>query len=90
MFIMRFSFKIRQIGNSFGIIFPNALLKKYNLHIGDNLVGEDTDASIVLTAAKPTKKYKLKDLVAQSEPSKLTDEDKVWLNLEDVGEEVVW
>jgi len=88
--MMSFNVKVRQIGNSCGIIFPNLLLKKLNLHIGDSLIGKDSDSSIILNVAKPIKKYRLKDLVAQSKRINLTQEDEVWLNLEDVGKEVVW
>lgn len=83
-------FKLRSIGNSVGIIFPNSLLKKHNLHIGDNLLGNDTEDSITLTVIKPIKKYNLRDLVAQSQSHELTSEDNTWLSIEDIGDEVVW
>jgi antitoxin component of MazEF toxin-antitoxin module len=83
-------FKLRPVGNSAGIIFPMNWLKKHNLHIGDELIGQDADNSIILTPTNMRKKYKLKDLVAQSVPQELMEEDKKWLDMEDVGEEKVW
>lgn len=82
--------KLRAIGNSVGIIFPVTWLKKYNLHIGDNIDGKDNDSSIILTTIKPKKKYLLKDLVAQCSSLDLTVEDNRWLSMDDIGEEKVW
>lgn len=83
-------FKIRQIGNSSGIIFPNTLLKKYNLHNGDDLESREVDDSIILTLAKPIKKYKLEDLIAQCDSNaRWSDEEKQWFSLPDVGVEKV-
>ena len=82
--------KLRAIGNSAGIIFPNALLKHQHLHIGDDLEAREVGNTIVLSAVKKQVKYKLKDLVAQSKKESLTDEDKTWFNMEDIGKEIVW
>ena len=82
-------FKLRPFGNSVGIIFPAFLLKKYNLHIGDDLIGNETDESITLVISQ-LKKYTLRALVAQSKSQKLTEEDKEWLSIDDIGEEIVW
>ncbi len=83
-------FKLRPIGNSIGIILPQSLIKKYHLNIGDDLLVNDTDDSIILTAANSPVKYKLRDLVAKSQQSDLSEEDKEWLNMKDLGEEVIW
>ena len=82
--------KLRAVGNSVGIIFPLAWLKKYNLHVGDNLEGKDSDNSIILTRSNQKKKYLLKDLVDQCTSVDLTNEDDQWLSMEDVGMEKVW
>ncbi len=82
--------KLRHIGNSVGIIFPMHWLKKYHLEVGDELVGNDDENSIVLTPQKMKAKYNLRDLVAQSASSELLPEDIEWLNMEDVGEEKIW
>lgn len=81
--------KLREIGNSVGIIIPAHLLKKHNLHIGDDLICNDSDDEIILKIDKP-KKYKLRDLVLQSKQQTLSEEDQKWLSLEDIGEEIVW
>ena len=82
--------KLRAVGNSVGIIFPLTWLKKYNLHVGDNLEGKDSDNSIILTRSNQKKKYLLKDLVDQCTSVDLTNEDDQWLSMEDVGMEKVW
>ena len=82
-------FKLRPIGNSVGIIFPNSLLKKHNLRIGDDLLAQDAEDSITLSKIKPIKKYNLRELVAQSQKHELTAEDSVWLSIKDIGEEVI-
>jgi antitoxin component of MazEF toxin-antitoxin module len=83
-------FKLRNIGNSIGIIFPQHWLQKYHLSVGDELVGHDGDKFIVLTPYKEKIKYSLKDLVAQSTNDNFTAEDVDWLNMNDFGEEKVW
>jgi putative addiction module antidote len=83
-------FKLRAVGNSVGIILPTLLLRRHNLNVGDDLIASDSDDSIILTRAKPRKKYNLRDLVAQSKSQDLTEEDKTWFALKDIGEEVVW
>jgi|GEM_PF-5843489 len=83
-------FKLRLIGNRVGIILPNGLLKKHNLHVGDHLICNDSNNSITLNMANPIKKYSLRDLVARSQPHKSTKEDNQWLSMKDTGKEVVW
>ena len=82
--------KLRNIGNSVGVIFPLYWLKKYNLIVGDELIVNDEETSIVLTPQRHKVKYSLKDLVAQSTTDNLSSEDLAWLNMDDVGEEKIW
>ena len=83
--------EIRQFGNSAGITIPKSLLTSAHLTIGDKVEARNVASGIILEPAKPRKKYKIKDLLllCTDENMALSSEDKKWLTMESVGQELV-
>ena len=82
---------ITKWGNSQGIRLPKALLEKANLTDNDmvDLIAEN--GNIIIKKSKSKREHiplakRLKDWDRQ--PYELTDEDREWLNMKPVGEEV--
>lgn len=81
---------IRKFGNSKGAIIPAALLKELSLDVDDKLEIKLEDGRLVIEPVSK-KKYSLKALLAASEgvDMSLNEEDKIWLNVPDVGKEQI-
>ena len=78
-------------GNSQGIRLPKALLEEANLTDSDTVDVIAKNGSIIIKKAKSKRTHvplaeRLKDWEGQI--YELTDEDKQWLNMEPIGEEI--
>jgi len=79
---------LRKIGNSIGAVFPNKLLKKLNINLGDKLDAKAENGSIVITPKSVKPKYTLAELLAQCDESAPMPETIVeWDNAQSVGNE---
>jgi len=79
---------LRKIGNSIGAVFPNKLLKKLNINLGDKLDAKTENGSIVITPKSVKPKYTLAELLAQCDESAPMPETIVeWDNAQSVGNE---
>ena len=83
--------EIRQIGNSAGVTIPKRLLASANLSIGDKVEARNVLNGIILEPTKSRKKYKIEDLLllCNTENMTLDDEDKDWLGMKSIGEELI-
>lgn len=78
---------IRKWGNSAGTIIPAPVLAEARLRVGDAILIEVVDGTIVIRQAAPV--YRLEDLLEATPSDKLAldDEDKQWLDDAPVGRE---
>lgn len=78
---------IRKLGNSAGVILPQALLKSLNLSIGQHLEAEEVEGRLMLTP-RTKKQYALKELLAQCDEKAPPPADlKGWDEMPAVGAE---
>jgi len=79
---------IRQSGGANIVSIPRVILKTLGLHVGSTLDLAIVDRKIVLTPVIETPT--LADLLAGSPKEKLqpTQEDREWLNINQVGKEI--
>ena len=79
---------IRKIGNSKGAVIPAPLLKELGVDTGQSMQANVVDGRLIIEKID-TPEYSLEELLAQSHPEqlRLSDDDKAWLNENDVGRE---
>lgn len=58
---------IKKLGNSVGILLPSVLVRTLNLSVGQSVDIESVEGNLVVKP-KITKRYSLKELVAQCNP----------------------
>lgn len=79
---------IRKFGNSKGAIIPASILKELQLDLDDKVDAKVEDGRIVIEPLRENE-YSLDELLTQCKPEQmiLDDDDRAWLNAEDVGKE---
>ncbi len=79
---------IRQSGGANIVSIPKAILKTLGLHVGSTLDLTIVDCKIILTPI--VEKETLEDLLAGTprEKLQLTNEDREWLEIKSIGEEI--
>lgn len=79
---------VRKIGNSTGMIIPVNILKKYSLHIGDQLDIQDDNGRMVIIPTQNKTKYTLTQLLEKCDESVPMPQELIdWDNTPDVGNE---
>ena len=81
----------RKVGGSVMLAVPPAILDLLHLEVGTTVgLAVDGDRLLVKPVQPQTKpKYTLEELLSQCDPNaKMTEEDRVWLNLAPVGKEL--
>lgn len=80
---------IRKWGNSAGAIIPAAALAQAGLKLDDRVEIEVHDRQLVLKPARARRT--MAELLAASpeEAFELDDEDRAWLNMAPVGQEII-
>jgi len=86
-------FSLKQWGNSQAIRIPASVIQQLNLDGETDIQGEVIDGKLILSAKpKPVnqRKYTLAELLEGYGPEDvhLSDEDKEWLNMKPVGNEL--
>ena len=83
--------EIRQIGNSAGVTIPKRLLASAHLSVGDKVEARNAPNGIMLESVKTHKQYKIEDLLllCNEENMALSSEDKEWLGMSSIGQELV-
>ncbi|CAG4906998.1 unnamed protein product, partial [Acidithrix sp. C25] len=80
---------LRKVGGSVMLAVPPALLDLLHLHSGETVGIEIDNDRLVITKA-PRARYTLEELLAQCDGSvELSQEDRVWLDSEPVGNELL-
>ncbi|OIN78873.1 antitoxin [Mycobacterium malmoense] len=84
-----FTTKLRKVGGSVMLAVPPAVLDMLRLHAG-SAVGLSVDAGHLIVEPQTRPRYTLDELLSQCDASAdLTDEDRVWLDGEPVGGELL-
>ena len=80
---------LRKVGGSVMLAVPPALLDLLQLQAGET-VGIEIDSDRLVIAKAPRARYTLEELLAQGDGSvELSQEDRVWLDSEPVGNELL-
>ncbi|KJF15583.1 AbrB/MazE/SpoVT family DNA-binding domain-containing protein [Acidithrix ferrooxidans] len=80
---------LRKVGGSVMLAVPPALLDLLQLQAGETVGIEIDNDRLVITKA-PRARYTLEELLAQCDGSvELSQEDRVWLDSEPVGNELL-
>lgn len=81
---------VRKVGNSAGIIMPQALLKALGLDVGKRLKAEVEDGRVTLTPVAGKRRYTLAELMKQCDPKAPMPKDlQAWDAAPAVGREAI-
>lgn len=80
---------IRKWGNSAGARLPASILKSIGININDTVDIEVADNTIILRASVQQKSVEALLKMSPKGAFDLIDEDKLWLNAEPVGNEII-
>ena len=80
--------RLRKVGGSVMLAVPPAILDLLHLEAGAT-VGLAVDGGCLVVQPQTKPKYTLDDLLAQCDsPAAITEEDRAWLDLPPVGQEL--
>jgi antitoxin component of MazEF toxin-antitoxin module len=82
---------IKKWGNSLGVRIPKNIAERGKLALDQEVSIEVVKDQVVITPIPKKKEYSLQELLDRCSPEALTvdDEDRVWLNDEPVGKEML-
>lgn len=79
---------LRTVGGSVMLTLPPAVLEQLHLHVGASVtMGVDEGRLVIEPQRRP--KYRLEDLLMESQPGTATIADSEWLQSAPVGNELI-